>query len=187
MQQLLSTRTGSRRWLGGIAAASTLALLTFASAPNGTTIAQDAEWDPTYGYHAEEWYDPSDWFDADEGVDYENDYYGSYFDDGDDRFGADPYGDTDDRFVDDYFEEETDDYEYDSVYDEPNSVYEELGEYEYDSYGSNYDANDYLEEYGRSPYVGPEMPYTETEWPAHYYTTDWYDEDSDFDAWWSGL
>ncbi len=47
-------------------------------------IADDYEWDPTYGYHEEEWYDPSDWFDADTGVeyeDYEDNYYGNYYDD----------------------------------------------------------------------------------------------------------
>ena len=52
------------------------------------------EWDPTWGLHEEEWYDPSDWFNDDNRIDYEDygyddpyysdtywnsyDYYGDY-------------------------------------------------------------------------------------------------------------
>lgn len=36
----------------------------------------DIEWDPQSGYHEEEWYDPSDWFDADEGIEYEDTWLG---------------------------------------------------------------------------------------------------------------
>lgn len=32
----------------------------------------DIEWDPTGGYHEEEWYDPSDWIDFDAGIEYED-------------------------------------------------------------------------------------------------------------------
>lgn len=32
----------------------------------------DIEWEPGQGYHQEEWYDPSDWFDTDEGIEYED-------------------------------------------------------------------------------------------------------------------
>ncbi|MFG0329759.1 MAG: hypothetical protein ACF8PN_07675 [Phycisphaerales bacterium] len=33
----------------------------------------DVEWERDAGYHEEEWWDPSDWFDMDTGVEYEND------------------------------------------------------------------------------------------------------------------
>lgn len=61
--------------------------------------ASEMEWEPGEGYHEEEWYDPSDWFDEPgEGVSYEydgwyddydydyNDYYGYNYD-----WGYDPY------------------------------------------------------------------------------------------------
>lgn len=64
----------------------------------------ELEYEPGEGLHEEEWYDPSDWIDFDEGVEYENDYddyeYGYYDDD---------YGD-DDWFYDYY------DYGYDYAY-----------------------------------------------------------------------
>ena len=44
------------------------------------------EWEAGEGYHEEEWYDPSDWFNVNSGTDYEYDYddhyYGGYYDDG---------------------------------------------------------------------------------------------------------
>lgn len=74
------------------------------------------EWEPGEGYHEEEWYDPSDWFDDDSSVDYENDNYG-YYDDyytpyyGWD-YGADEYEyydyDNDYVFDDDYLAEDVD-------------------------------------------------------------------------------
>ena len=33
-------------------------------------IAQETEWEAGTGYHEEEWYDPSDWFDDEVGVNY---------------------------------------------------------------------------------------------------------------------
>lgn len=38
--------------------------------------ASDTEWERGEGYHEEEWYDPTDWFDGDQdGVSYETDDY----------------------------------------------------------------------------------------------------------------
>jgi len=73
------------------------------------------EWESDQGYHEEEWYDPSDWFDADYGVDYETDYgYG---------YDYDAY----------------DTYDYDSGY---NYGYDDAYDYAYD-YGYDYDYPDY--------------------------------------------
>lgn len=84
-----------------------------------TCIADDWEWDPTHGYHEEEWYDPSDWFDADDGIDYEyDDYY--YYDD--DDYYDDDYYDADDRwygdnyYTNDWYDDEPD---YDLWYGTP--------------------------------------------------------------------
>jgi hypothetical protein len=71
------------------------------------------EWDPSTGLHEEEWYDPSDWFDDDEGVEYED--YG-------------PLG-RDDRGYYDYG------YDY-GLYD--GYTYWDYG-YGYDDYGYDYD------------------------------------------------
>lgn len=62
------------KWFMTIACA-----ITFCSSP-GAARGDPWEWDPQYGYHREEWYDPGDWFDSDTGIDYERDYYGDYFD-----------------------------------------------------------------------------------------------------------
>lgn len=57
------------------------------------------EWEEGEGYHEEEWYDPSDWFDVPgEGISYEN--------------GWTDYGYYDDYYYDDYY-----DYGYDTGYD----------------------------------------------------------------------
>ena len=40
---------------------------------NGPAAAQEYEWEPDEGLHEEEWYDPSDWGDDNDGVDYEED------------------------------------------------------------------------------------------------------------------
>lgn len=45
---------------------------------------EEYEWDSTWGLHEEEWYDPSDWFNEDDKVDYEDDGY-------DDSYYSDPY------------------------------------------------------------------------------------------------
>ena len=42
--------------------------------------AQEYEYEPDEGFHREEWYDPSDWFDTTPGVDYESDLFDSPFD-----------------------------------------------------------------------------------------------------------
>ncbi|MDQ8204322.1 hypothetical protein [Pelagicoccus sp. SDUM812003] len=63
--------------------------------------AQAYEYDPIKGYHQEEWYDPSDWFDDDSAVDYEYDdtfdytYYSPYWD------SSFWYGDINYEYVDD--------------------------------------------------------------------------------------
>jgi hypothetical protein len=79
---------------------------------SSTTAAQadEWEWDPTWGYHQEEWYDPSDWFNADDGyVDYEDYYYGDYYDDDgvlDDGTYDNPYGY--DYYTSDWFDDDAD-------------------------------------------------------------------------------
>lgn len=77
------------------------------------------EWEAGEGYHEEEWYDPSDWFDDDSSVDYENDTYDyDYYNDytypyyqwGYDGYGYDNYDyDYDYTFDSDY---EVPDYDY---------------------------------------------------------------------------
>ena len=64
-------------------------LLVAAAVPRATAQDNDTEyeWDPTWGLHEEEWYDPSDWFNDDGKVDiedtgslgYDNNYYGDSF------------------------------------------------------------------------------------------------------------
>lgn len=105
----------------------------------GTATAQDYEWEPDEGLHQEEWYDPSDWFNSDDSVDYEYDwadwpyyydtystaywdgYYDGYYDD---EFGYDywndawPYGYTSaytDGYYDGYYDQLYD-YDYDPYY-----------------------------------------------------------------------
>lgn len=70
---------------------------------DGVDVEEEAyEWEPGEGYHEEEWYDPSDWFDADSSVDYEDDYNWGYGD-GTNLTGYDydHYYD----YIDDYYEE----------------------------------------------------------------------------------
>jgi len=52
-----------------LAAAGTLA---FAFAIPHAVADDEYEWDPTWGLHEEEWYDPSDWFNEDNKIDYED-------------------------------------------------------------------------------------------------------------------
>lgn len=54
---------------------------------------EEYEWDPTWGLHEEEWYDPSDWFNEDSKINYED--YGY-----DDSNYADPYWDGYDYYGD---------------------------------------------------------------------------------------
>lgn len=99
----------------------------------------DWEWEADEGYHEQEWYDPSDWFDADRGgVDYEyDDYdYDAYYDE-DDWF----YGDG--GFDDDWYEE--DDAWWDEGYEDDYGFgYDEYGWYNEgveDDYGYGIDAD----------------------------------------------
>jgi hypothetical protein len=43
-----------------------------------STTAQQYEYEPDEGLHQEEWYDPSDWFDNEPGVDYETDWWDTW-------------------------------------------------------------------------------------------------------------
>ncbi len=115
--------------LAGLAVLVALASLTFGT-PHSVS-ADEYEWDPTYGYHEEEWYDPSDWFDPDDGVDYEADYYGDYYDDYDDDYvyGEDDvtwYGDN--YYSDDWYEDDAD---FDSWYESDDAIDEPVGIEEY--------------------------------------------------------
>lgn len=67
------------RFTRNAAVAGTLA---FAFALPNAIADDDYEWDSTWGLHEEEWYDPSDWFNGDDEIDYEDDGYDdSYFSD----------------------------------------------------------------------------------------------------------
>ncbi|MDQ8186220.1 hypothetical protein [Pelagicoccus sp. SDUM812002] len=55
------------------------------------SFGQAVEWDPEKGYHAEEWYDPSDWFDDDSSIDYENDALDYDLDYGSDYWNTAPW------------------------------------------------------------------------------------------------
>ena len=76
----------------------------------------DYEYEPGEGLHQEEWYDPSDWFDTGEGIDYETDWDNYYY-------GYDEYDDW------------NNDYSYSPYYgyapDDPYGLYDQ---YEYDYY-----------------------------------------------------
>jgi sporulation protein YlmC with PRC-barrel domain len=86
-------------------------------------VAQDErEWEADEGYHEEEWYDPSDWWNDDQQVDYESDWFE---DDYDDDYEYDDY---------DYH----DDYRYRDEYDYEDNYYDDRDQYEYD-YRDQYD------------------------------------------------
>jgi hypothetical protein len=114
----------------------------------------DYEWDPTWGMHEEEWYDPSDWFDTDEGVEYED--YG--------WLGTDDYA-----------------YDYDSgVYD--GGVYDAY-DYDYDPWEGEYEY-EWEEPYGEYEYeYDPWEGEEELEFQENYYTDDWYEYDDEFNDW----
>jgi hypothetical protein len=119
------------------------------------------EWDPSSGLHREEWYDPSDWFDDDESVEYEDygplgtdeyGYYGGYGYDYDlyDSYPYWSYGG---------------DYDYYDMYDDG---------YPYWEYGTDEDYEDMFDyDYGWDFDVGED----------NYYTDDWYDTDDAFGDW----
>ena len=65
---------------------------------------EDLEYEPGEGLHEEEWYDPSDWIDFDEGIEYEYDDY-DY-----------EYGYYDDAYADDDWFYDYYDYGYDYLY-----------------------------------------------------------------------
>lgn len=88
----------------------------------------DIEWEAGEGYHEEEWYDPSDWFDLDEGVEYEYDF-------------GDTYGyvnDTDDWYYDYYDDSYVyDDYGYEGgVYTSMSDFYDFDNDGVYEAYAS---------------------------------------------------
>ncbi len=61
-------------WARGIASIAALAVC-FAMAGPAVVSAVDYEYEPDEGVHMEEWYDPSDWFNSDEVIDYETDWW----------------------------------------------------------------------------------------------------------------
>ncbi len=67
--------------------------LSFAIAIPNAIADEEMEWDPTWGLHEEEWYDPSDWFNEDESVNYED--YGY-----DDTYYTDTYWNSNDYYTD---------------------------------------------------------------------------------------
>jgi hypothetical protein len=63
------------------------------------------EWDEDQGWNREEWYDPTDWFDGDQTVDYETDWYETEYDDeGADDNGADDAWVTGSAWYDGYWD-----------------------------------------------------------------------------------
>lgn len=94
------------------------------------------EWEPGEGYHEQEWYDPSDWFEFGSDVDYEDDTYDYFDDDYYDAYGYDygydydyDYGYDDDFYDDDYGYYDYYDYDYDYAYDD--AIGEDI-DYEFD-------------------------------------------------------
>lgn len=78
------------RFARNFAVAGTLA---FAFSIPHAIADEDYEWDSTWGLHEEEWYDPSDWLNDDNSVDYEDDGY-------DDSYYTDTYWDSYDYYGD---------------------------------------------------------------------------------------
>lgn len=109
---------------------------------------EDLEWDPQQGYHQEEWYDPSDWFNDDDQISYEYDMYDVYQPYEYDRvgeFGYNVYVDewdygygydySDDTWGTDYhYSAYADDYDYGWHYDEFTDTWE---------YGYHFDEFEY--------------------------------------------
>lgn len=65
MKKAVNSSSWSLRVLAPLAAIAILA------APQPLVADDEYEWEPGWGVHEEEWYDPSDWFDAENGVNYE--------------------------------------------------------------------------------------------------------------------
>lgn len=100
----------------------------FAAGTAASALADEQfEWDPAWGYHEEEWYDPSDWFGDDHTVSYEDRYYGDY----------EHLGDASDRDRTRAGEQAWDEYGYDDVY-----LYDDHG---YDR-GWDYYTDDWFDE-----------------------------------------
>ena len=86
------------------------------------------EWDSTWGLHEEEWYDPSDWFNEDNKIDYEDTANYSYDDSyyyGTANYGYGYYGTANYGYDDSYY--------YDGIWD----GYDYWDSYGYNSYGYN--------------------------------------------------
>ncbi len=52
-----------------------LAFAALMTAPMTAVAQEEYEYEAGEGLHEEEWYDPGDWFETEEGVDYERDWY----------------------------------------------------------------------------------------------------------------
>lgn len=116
-----------------------------------TTHAQDEwEWEAGEGFHEEEWYDPSDWFNEDSQVSYEYDAWDAY----------QPYEYGGDYRVDD------DEWEYGYHYDEPSNEW--TYGYHYEPYDEDYDYGWHYDELADDWSYG--YHYDEYE----YYTDDWW-------------
>lgn len=119
------------------AAAAGLAVVAPATAQSGDNY----EWEPGVGYHEEEWYDPTDWFDDDydhgDQIDYEETWRIDYNDD-DYYADWDYYLDEDDPADYDYWDSP---YDYDAGYDDGA---------DWDYYSDEDDPADY--DYWDSPY-----------------------------------
>lgn len=127
MKQNTLTQTFQLRLLG-------MGLATTFLAPQLSQAREDIEWEPGEGYHEEEWYDPSDWFNDDGQVDYEYDGFDYYDGAWDGYTWYDDYDyvydfDTDPEYV---WDADTNSWE---LQDE--TGYEYSAKYEFDDSGSN--------------------------------------------------
>lgn len=78
----------------------------------GPLLADDYEWDPTWGLHEEEWYDPSDWLNDDNTVDVEDTGAFGY----DDNYYADDYWNDISYYTDYSYDDDTFDTAVSAVY-----------------------------------------------------------------------
>ena len=118
--------------------ASLLAALGLALAP--TAIAQEYEWEPDEGLHEEEWYDPSDWFNDDNQVSYEE-WDDAYEDDWDTTYYDNGYGAYDGDYWDydyePYYTDDALDYDYGTYnrYGDPGGYTSDWDTYDWDTNG----------------------------------------------------